>query len=110
MAKETVTRLIDDLDGKEAHETVRFALDGRDYEIDLSNKNANQLRMALGPYVDSGQKVGSRRGQSKPNAPTQMQDRERNRTIREWALKKKMDVAPRGRIAQEVIDAYNAAH
>ena len=47
MAKETITRLIDDLDGGEAHETVTFGLDGWSYEIDLSTKNATKLRNAL---------------------------------------------------------------
>jgi hypothetical protein len=47
MAKETITKLIDDLDGGEAHETVKFGLDGHSYEIDLSTKNANKLRNAL---------------------------------------------------------------
>jgi hypothetical protein len=42
MAKETVTRLLDDLDGGVAHETVKFALDGHSYEIDLSSKNAKK--------------------------------------------------------------------
>ena len=35
MAKETITRLIDDLDKSDADETVRFGLDGIEYEIDL---------------------------------------------------------------------------
>src|SRR5262245_10209833 len=44
VAKETVTRLIDDLDGGEAHETVTFGLDGHVYQIDLSTRNAKKLR------------------------------------------------------------------
>ena len=40
MAKETVIKLVDDLDGGVAHETVWFGLDGQTYEIDLSSKNA----------------------------------------------------------------------
>ena len=40
MARRTVVMLTDDLDGSEATETVRFGLDGRDYEVDLSKKNA----------------------------------------------------------------------
>lgn len=40
MATRTVIELIDDLDGSEATETVRFGLDGTEYEIDLAGQNA----------------------------------------------------------------------
>jgi len=36
MAQKTIVSLIDDLSGEEADETVRFGLDGAQYEIDLS--------------------------------------------------------------------------
>jgi hypothetical protein len=44
--------LVDDLDGTEAGETVTFELDGKSYEIDLSEANAHDLRRSLEPYVD----------------------------------------------------------
>jgi hypothetical protein len=43
VAKQTITKLIDDLDKGEADETVKFGLDGVQYEIDLSAKNAAKL-------------------------------------------------------------------
>ena len=58
MAKETITRLIDDLDRSEADETVKFGLDGVQYEIDLSTKNATKLREALKPYIKAGTRIG----------------------------------------------------
>lgn len=42
--------LVDDLDGAEASETVRFTIGGKSYEIDLSAKNAEQLDTLLEPY------------------------------------------------------------
>ena len=36
MAKKTVVLLEDDIDGSEATETLSFALDGSEYEIDLN--------------------------------------------------------------------------
>ncbi|MFV0135576.1 histone-like nucleoid-structuring protein Lsr2 [Streptomyces sp. HMX87] len=42
----------DDLDGTEGAETVRFALDGRAYEIDLADKNAQAFRAMFGPYLN----------------------------------------------------------
>ena len=58
MAKRTIHVLVDDIDGGEADETVKFSLDGVQYEIDLSKKNASKLRDAFAPYVASGTKIG----------------------------------------------------
>ena len=40
MAQKVQTLFIDDLDGSEAEGTVRFGLDGTEYEIDLNAENA----------------------------------------------------------------------
>jgi hypothetical protein len=109
VAKETITRLIDDLDGGEAAETISFALDGYSYEIDLSAKNAAKLRNALGAFVESGTRVSSRaagsRGTQAKRAAT---DRDQNQAIRAWAERKGYEVAPRGRIKQEIVDLYHS--
>jgi len=60
MARETITRLVDDLDGGVAHETVRFGLDGRLYEIDLSSKNAKKLRSELASFIEHGSRIPGR--------------------------------------------------
>ncbi len=60
MAKETITRLVDDLDGGVAHETVTFGLDGHLYEIDLSPRNAKKLRTELAVFVEHGSRVTAR--------------------------------------------------
>jgi hypothetical protein len=39
MAQQTTVRFIDDLDGSEASGTFDFALEGRQYQIDLSDPN-----------------------------------------------------------------------
>lgn len=112
MARETVTKLIDDLDGGEAHETVKFGLDGHVYEIDLSTKNANKLRSALTPYLENGTRLPGRVASTSGRGPTArarggVGEREQNRAIRAWALRKGLDVAPRGRIKQDVVDLYH---
>ena len=40
MAQTIVVKLVDDMDGGDADETVAFGLDGKSYEIELSKKNA----------------------------------------------------------------------
>jgi len=103
VARKTVTQLVDDIDGGEAHETVRFGLDGYAYEIDLSSKNANKLRSVLATYVEKGSRLPRRGARTRSVAA----EREQNQAIRAWAQRKGIPVAPRGRIRQEVIDQYN---
>jgi Lsr2 len=107
MAMETITRLVDDLDGGTAHETVKFGLDGMQYEIDLSSKNAKKLRTELAVFVENGIRVrrgangGGRRTGKGPAATDQ------NRAIRDWALAKGYSVAPRGRIRQDIVEEFH---
>jgi hypothetical protein len=108
LAKETITRLIDDLDGGEAAETVVFALDGYSYEIDLSAKNATKLRNALSSFIENGSRVSSRAGSGKGAARRSATDRDQNQAIRAWAERKGYEVAPRGRIKQELVDLYHS--
>ncbi len=109
MARETITRLIDDLDGGTAAETVTFGLDGQTYEIDLSAKNASKLRSALAVFVESGSRVSGRAGVARGGSrgrSSASAGRDQNQAIRAWALRKGLDVAARGRIKQEVVDQY----
>jgi hypothetical protein len=112
VAKEVYTKLIDDLDGGEAHETVKFGLDGYSYEIDLSTKNANKLRNALSAYVEYGSRVSGRTGSSSSRGVGRARggavaEREQNKAIRAWALRKGLDVAPRGRIRGDIVEQYH---
>jgi hypothetical protein len=110
MAKQTITRLIDDLDDSEADETVRFGLDGAQYEIDLSSKNAAKLRQVLEPYVNAGTRMG-RAGASQPRrrGAQTVSDRAQNKAIREWARSKKKKISDRGRIPEEIVAEYHAS-
>jgi Lsr2 len=47
MATKITVALEDDLDGGPAVETVRFAVEGTEYEIDLNKKNAAAFRKQL---------------------------------------------------------------
>ncbi len=111
MAQIREIRLIDDLDGEVADETVEFGVDGKNYEIDLSKENAGKLRDLLAEFVAAARKAGGRRrgGSSAPAAPVRRPsiDREQNQAIREWARKRGMQVSDRGRIPAEVLEAYH---
>jgi hypothetical protein len=61
VAKNTAVRVLDDLTGEAAAETVEFGLDGIDYDIDLSFANADALRELLQRYADAGRRTGGRK-------------------------------------------------
>lgn len=108
MAQKVTVALIDDVDGKKADETVRFGLDGKQYEIDLSSRNAQRLRDALGDYLTVARRASGRRStSSQRSTPRPVIDREQNQAIRGWARKQGMAVSDRGRIPTDVIEAYH---
>jgi hypothetical protein len=112
MAKQVITLLTDDLDGGEADRTVEFGLDGVNYTIDLSEKNAGKLRKALDPYLSVATRIG-RSGGADPRlrrgatASTGRASRDQNQAIREWASKNGYEVSERGRIPSSIVEAYH---
>lgn len=112
VARREIVVLEDDLDGGKADETVKFSLDGAQYEIDLSKDNATKMREAFAPFIAGARKpsrggvvVGGRaaaRG-------TAAADREQNRAVRAWAKRKGKKISERGRIPQGIVDEYHAA-
>jgi len=57
MTKKIHVHLIDDLDASDASETLRFEVDGRPYEIDLSSHNAQKFRAEIAPYIRHARRV-----------------------------------------------------
>lgn len=113
MARREIVVLEDDLDGGKADETVKFSLDGVQYEIDLSEKNATKLRNAFSEYVSHSRRVGRGGvvvgGRAAARARgSAAADREQNKAIRAWAKRKGKQISDRGRIPQEIVDEYNA--
>ena len=107
MVTKTTTILVDDLTGEPADTTVRFGLDSRDYELDLTEKNAAALRGALSRYVQAGRKVsGGRRGAPAAKPAFSGID---PAAVRAWAAGQGIDVSPRGRISRKVIEQYRDA-
>ena len=109
MAQKVEVHLEDDLDGGPADDTVTFALDGKDYEIDLSTTNAEKLREALRPFAEAGRKTT--RSGSPRRTPSRASGSDPDTAkIRAWAKENDYEVSDRGRIHQHVRDAYYAAH
>jgi hypothetical protein len=112
MAQRVQVQLVDDLNGEEAQETVRFGLDGSDYEIDLTTDNASELCSALSKYVDVARKAsGGRRGQGGQRGnSTSRAKRDEVQKIRQWAQDNGHNPSSRGRVSQSIVDAYNEAN
>ena len=124
MAQRQVSVFIDDVTGDELEggETVNFALDGVEYQIDLSEQHADELRKAFAPYVLKGRRTGGRyaragasagkprRSADSPSSATSGGSKRDTQAIREWAQANGHKVSDRGRIPASVVDAYEAAH
>ncbi len=110
MAQRVHVVLVDDIDGGDAAETVSFALDGVDYEIDLSEQHAGELREALALYVGHGRRTGGRRRAGQRGGSGAARGGASAAEIRDWARENGWDVPARGRVSAEVREAYAAAH
>lgn len=106
MAKTTVTRITDDLDGSTDAVEVSFAYEGTEYTIDLGEENKAALEEALKPYLQAATKVARRSGMQRSTSST----RRDLAKIRAWAADQGLAVSERGRVAKSVIEAYEAAH
>ena len=107
MAQQIQTLFIDDIDGGPAEGTVRFGLDGTDYEIDLSTAHNEELHEMLAAYLTHARKTGGTarrrpRGRRSDSAPD-------TRKVREWAKAQGIGIKERGRVPAEVIEKYKTA-
>jgi hypothetical protein len=109
MAKKTIVQLIDDLDNSEVDDgqTIRFALQKDQYEIDLSGQNAQKLHEALAPFIAAGRRVD---GRANGATTTVSGDSGQAQAIRQWAREHGMKVSERGRVSKEVQEAYRNAN
>jgi hypothetical protein len=109
MAQKVQTLFIDDLDGSEADGTVRFGLDGSEYEIDLNTEHAQHLRDALAPYVSAARRAGggsrgpARSGRKSPKSGPDSTE------VREWAKAQGIEVKDRGRMPAELVVKFKTA-
>lgn len=109
MAQKVSVVLVDDIDGGNADETLRFGCDGKAYEIDLSTANAGRLRDALAPFVAAGRL--NRGASTRERRPTAARGKStRSADIRAWAADKGIECNTHGRIPHRVIEQYDSEH
>ena len=109
-AQKIQTLFIDDLDGSAAEGTVRFGLDGTEYEIDLNEEHAGELRDALARYVGAARRAGgaarrpARTGRRAPAGGLNTTE------VREWAKAQGIEVKDRGRVPAELVVGIQGGH
>ena len=109
MAQKVQTLFVDDIDGSDADGTIRFGLDGTDYEIDLNSEHAQALRDALARYISAARRAGAdtrRQARSGRKAPANGVN---TTEIREWAKAQGIEVKDRGRVPAELVVKFKAA-
>jgi nucleoid-associated protein Lsr2 len=109
MAQKIQTLFIDDLDGSEAEGTVRFVLDGTEYEIDLNAGHAQALRDALARYVQVARRAGGGTRRRARGGRRASADGLNTTEVREWAKAQGIEVKDRGRVPAELVVKFKAA-
>ena len=115
MAQRTQVILEDDIDGGPADETVTFALQGAQYEIDLNVKNALKLIKALEPFTTAARKTGGRRsgsGSARTTGGAATRggaDKAQLSQMRDWGKANGYKVSDRGRVSADLQEAYHKA-
>jgi hypothetical protein len=109
VAQKIQTLFIDDLDGSPAEGTVRFGLDGTDYEIDLNAEHAQELRSTLVRYVEAARRGPGTRRPAPRRARKSGSDGLNSTEVRDWARGQGIEVKDRGRIPAELVVKFRAA-
>ena len=109
MAHKVQTLFVDDIDGSAADGTIRFGLDGTDYEIDLNAEHTQALRDALARYISAARRVGGRARRQVRSGRKAPANGVNTTEIREWAKAQGIEVKDRGRVPAELVVKFKAA-
>jgi hypothetical protein len=107
VAEKLIRQLVDDIDGSDAAHTRRFTIDGKNYRIDLSEKNNEMFDKALAQFVEN---ATSERGRPATKAPAGKAKRDYDlEALRAWAAKRKIEIPARGRIPAATVERFKAS-
>jgi hypothetical protein len=106
LAKQVQTLLVDDLDGSPADVTLKFALDGKQYEIDLSQANAIRFDEAVDEFVTAARRA-SRPGSKPAQVSNGRRPKEQTKAIRRWLRERGEQVSDRGRIPHQLVELFD---
>ncbi|MEV6986721.1 Lsr2 family protein [Sphaerisporangium sp. NPDC051017] len=107
--------LVDDLDHSEGDDVARreFPLLSRTFAIDLSDANQQRLSEALAfieEVLESSREVKQASRSKKAADPSPRLQGYTLTDVREWAREQGLEVPARGKVADEVLEKFIAAH
>lgn len=89
---------------------MRFVLDSREYELDLTEANARELRESLARYIPAARRTsGGRRASAIAEKPAKTFQGFDPAAVRAWAAGNGYTASARGRTGAEVLKAFRAA-
>lgn len=113
--RQEIVELVDDVDGRPADETLEFMFEGVEYTIDLRAKNAEKFRSQMEAWIGSAQQKKPVRASRQRRTPrraatesTSSNGSSGNGSVRDWARRKNIAVAAKGRIPASVVAAYRS--
>lgn len=111
MSQKIIVALDCDAAGKHSGDvkTIQVGVDGASYEIDLCSAHLKPVDEVLTMIVQQGRKVtGASRSGTRRSGSRRQSGRGESEKIREWARQNGLKVSERGRIAADVIAAYES--
>jgi hypothetical protein len=122
VAVQIIKRVLSDISGDPDAQHITFAYQGREYGIDLTDPEIKELEDFLKKYIECGVKLTPGRaiqqrlagaqpdlGGASPYGD-QKARKEYLKTVREWAERRGIELASRGRVPQNIIDMYENRH
>lgn len=106
MARREVIQFFDDLDNSPLTQdevtVIKFSVNGNNYIIDLSAKNAEKFNAALMPFIQAARKetTPAKKTGTSPDP----------KLVRAWATQQGIEVAARGKLSNAIIEQYLAAN
>lgn len=103
-----ITKLVDDLNGRDAEMTLSFGLDGKEYEIDLCDENYETYRQTLEKLASVARVVVREPVKVKRTLSTGKKTSVVGKTqeMREWLRANGHNVSDRGRVPTHLVDLY----
>jgi Lsr2 len=105
MAQKVNVVVESDLSGAAGAETILFGLHGRQYEIDLTDKEQGDLEKALKKFIEVS-RVQTKKGLK----PAKTAVGPSPATVRAWAVANGLEVPARGRIPEAVVAQFREAN
>lgn len=95
--QQVIIKRVDDFQGEGEATNYQFSLQGRAYEVDLNEENAERFQSALAEFITVARPVNQRSRRTPSQDLTE---------VRAWAKSQGIEVSKRGRVSKAVLDGF----